>query len=289
MHTHTHAHYGHRCVRFFHIHPCFTASRALRLFLFLASGVIPTPHSLRVRPASHTHTHMRTHTHTRTTIPAHSPPSLSFSRRRRDAPDRVRPVHGHMAPHQGHQPALLRRRVGEGVRALQAVPRVQVVRCPGRRVGRASATGFTGIRRELPQPVVCDRRSAFLPTAIARSLARSLLPRSRRYAPDPLPFPSSNGMTLDDFQRIWYMEWGHRMWGRAVGLVFIVPAAILWRKGYIQKRFKPVRYMCQGCCAGRRAPLRACPSGVVCRRWVGSRACWTRTRTRTSLVPPRRR
>lgn len=53
--------------------------------------------------------------------------------------------------------------------------------------------------------------------------------------------PSSNGMTLDDFKRIWYMEYGHRIWGRAVGLAFIVPAVVFWRKGYIQQRFKPVR------------------------------------------------
>lgn len=47
-------------------------------------------------------------------------------------------------------------------------------------------------------------------------------------------------MTLDDFKRIWYMEYSHRIWGRLVGIVFLVPAAFFWSRGYITKRFKPV-------------------------------------------------
>ncbi len=31
-------------------------------------------------------------------------------------------------------------------------------------------------------------------------------------------------MTLDEFKSIYYMEWGHRLWGRVVGLSFIIPA-----------------------------------------------------------------
>jgi hypothetical protein len=68
-------------------------------------------------------------------------------------------------------------------------------------------------------------------------------------------------MTLDDFQRIWYMEWGHRIWGRAVGLVFIVPAVILWRKGYIQKRYKPVSL--RSSLGAQTSPSRVAPQSVV--------------------------
>ena len=32
-------------------------------------------------------------------------------------------------------------------------------------------------------------------------------------------------MTLDEFQSIYYMEWGHRLWGRFVGISFLLPAA----------------------------------------------------------------
>lgn len=31
-------------------------------------------------------------------------------------------------------------------------------------------------------------------------------------------------MTLPEFKQIYYMEWGHRLWGRVVGLSFVLPA-----------------------------------------------------------------
>jgi cytochrome c oxidase assembly protein subunit 15 len=31
------------------------------------------------------------------------------------------------------------------------------------------------------------------------------------------------------------MEYGHRMWGRAIGAVFLIPATIFWARGW----FKP--------------------------------------------------
>ena len=45
-------------------------------------------------------------------------------------------------------------------------------------------------------------------------------------------------MTLNQFKFIFYMEWGHRMWGRALGLVFLIPAAYFWRKGYFNSGMK---------------------------------------------------
>ena len=30
-------------------------------------------------------------------------------------------------------------------------------------------------------------------------------------------------MTLDEFKRIYWMEWGHRLWGRLIGVAFVVP------------------------------------------------------------------
>jgi heme a synthase len=33
----------------------------------------------------------------------------------------------------------------------------------------------------------------------------------------------NQNMTLGEFKRIYFMEWAHRMWGRAIGLVFAVP------------------------------------------------------------------
>ncbi|CAG9818243.1 unnamed protein product [Phaedon cochleariae] len=38
-------------------------------------------------------------------------------------------------------------------------------------------------------------------------------------------------MTLQEFKFIWHMEYGHRQWGRAIGAVFLIPAAYFWAKG----------------------------------------------------------
>ncbi|CAL1386738.1 unnamed protein product [Linum trigynum] len=43
----------------------------------------------------------------------------------------------------------------------------------------------------------------------------------------------NKGMSLDDFKFIYWMEYGHRMWGRALGLMFAVPFSYFMRKGYI--------------------------------------------------------
>lgn len=46
-------------------------------------------------------------------------------------------------------------------------------------------------------------------------------------------------MTLADFKFIYYMEYAHRMWGRLTGMVFLLPAAYFWRKGWLSAGMKP--------------------------------------------------
>jgi cytochrome c oxidase assembly protein subunit 15 len=41
------------------------------------------------------------------------------------------------------------------------------------------------------------------------------------------------GFGLDGFKRIFWLEWTHRLWGRLIGLAFIVPLLILWARGAI--------------------------------------------------------
>ncbi|XP_060097873.1 cytochrome c oxidase assembly protein COX15 homolog isoform X2 [Heteronotia binoei] len=48
----------------------------------------------------------------------------------------------------------------------------------------------------------------------------------------------NHDMTLTEFKFIWYMEYSHRMWGRLVGLAYIIPAAYFWRKGYLNRSLK---------------------------------------------------
>lgn len=45
-------------------------------------------------------------------------------------------------------------------------------------------------------------------------------------------------MTLDEFKFIFWMEYGHRMWGRMIGAFFALPAAYFWSRGYFNKGMK---------------------------------------------------
>ncbi|XP_056465248.1 cytochrome c oxidase assembly protein COX15 homolog [Gadus chalcogrammus] len=48
----------------------------------------------------------------------------------------------------------------------------------------------------------------------------------------------NHNMTLPEFKFIFYMEWGHRMWGRLVGLAYILPTVYFWKKGYFTRSLK---------------------------------------------------
>ncbi|XP_052113984.1 cytochrome c oxidase assembly protein COX15 [Arachis duranensis] len=43
----------------------------------------------------------------------------------------------------------------------------------------------------------------------------------------------NKGMKLEDFKFIYWMEYAHRMWGRALGILFVLPYSYFLRKGYI--------------------------------------------------------
>jgi cytochrome c oxidase assembly protein subunit 15 len=61
-------------------------------------------------------------------------------------------------------------------------------------------------------------------------------------------------MALDDFRMIYWIEYAHRMWGRALGVVFVVPAAFFAMRGYLS-----------GARASRLAILFAMGGAQVCR------------------------
>jgi cytochrome c oxidase assembly protein subunit 15 len=45
-------------------------------------------------------------------------------------------------------------------------------------------------------------------------------------------------MGLEDFKRIFFWEWLHRLWGRLIGLVYALPLAWFWIKGMIPQGYK---------------------------------------------------
>ena len=49
----------------------------------------------------------------------------------------------------------------------------------------------------------------------------------------------NRGMSLADFQFIYWWEWGHRQWGRLMGLVFALPLVWFWLSGRLNAHLKP--------------------------------------------------
>jgi len=45
-------------------------------------------------------------------------------------------------------------------------------------------------------------------------------------------------MTLNEFKFIWHMEYGHRMWGRMIGVAYFLPLFYFLRKGWLDKGLK---------------------------------------------------
>ena len=74
----------------------------------------------------------------------------------------------------------------------------------------------------------------------------------RKYQASPEYKYKNADIAMEDFKFIWYMEYGHRMWGRTIGALYYIPAAVLWARGYLspalKKRvgFMGVLLACQG-------------------------------------------
>lgn len=58
------------------------------------------------------------------------------------------------------------------------------------------------------------------------------------YKQTPEFIHKNSWMELADFQRIFFWEWLHRLWGRVIGLVFALPLAWFWVKGQIPQGYK---------------------------------------------------
>lgn len=50
----------------------------------------------------------------------------------------------------------------------------------------------------------------------------------------------NSGMSLAEFQYIYWWEWSHRFLGKMIGLAFAVPFALFWASGRLKGRFWPV-------------------------------------------------
>src|SRR6187551_3760588 len=48
----------------------------------------------------------------------------------------------------------------------------------------------------------------------------------------------NRGMTLDEFKGIFWWEYVHRLWGRLIGVVFLVPFLFFWLTGRIPPGYR---------------------------------------------------
>ena len=49
----------------------------------------------------------------------------------------------------------------------------------------------------------------------------------------------NEGFGLAGFKHIFWLEWVHRLWGRLIGLVFLLPLIWFWATGRIERRLRP--------------------------------------------------
>lgn len=49
----------------------------------------------------------------------------------------------------------------------------------------------------------------------------------------------NQGFGIEGFKEIFWLEWLHRLWGRLIGLAFVVPLAVLWWRGAVPRSLLP--------------------------------------------------
>ena len=60
-----------------------------------------------------------------------------------------------------------------------------------------------------------------------------------KYQQTPEFIKINHAMTLDDYKGIYFWEWLHRLLGRLIGLVYVLPLVYFWVRGAIPSRLKP--------------------------------------------------
>ena len=60
-----------------------------------------------------------------------------------------------------------------------------------------------------------------------------------KYKATPEYLIRNAGMSLDEFKQIFFWEWFHRLWGRLIGVVFLVPFLWFWLTGRVRRELLP--------------------------------------------------
>jgi heme a synthase len=48
----------------------------------------------------------------------------------------------------------------------------------------------------------------------------------------------NKNMSLEGFKKIFFVEWFHRLVGSSLGVIFGIPMAYFWARGYLKKSMK---------------------------------------------------
>jgi len=48
----------------------------------------------------------------------------------------------------------------------------------------------------------------------------------------------NKGMTVEEFKKIFWWEWAHRLLARSIGLIFALPLLFFWATGRVERRLK---------------------------------------------------
>src|SRR4051812_32457836 len=57
-----------------------------------------------------------------------------------------------------------------------------------------------------------------------------------KYRASPEYIKLNPHMDLDEFKKIYFMEWAHRIWGRVIGLTFVIPTIYFIARKRVTKR-----------------------------------------------------
>lgn len=80
-----------------------------------------------------------------------------------------------------------------------------------------------------------DPVSGVLPPLVHKDWA--LLFENYQHSPEYLKV--NRGMTLEGFKNIFWLEYIHRLWGRLMGIYFLLPLFLAWRKPFLRRFYFP--------------------------------------------------
>uniref|UniRef100_A0A1I8JR71 ANK_REP_REGION domain-containing protein n=1 Tax=Macrostomum lignano TaxID=282301 RepID=A0A1I8JR71_9PLAT len=108
-------------------------------------------------------------------------------------------------------------------------------RCAGRGLTRLTRSGLSMTNWSLFKPSIIAHQSLSMESRSCAAVTQADWEREfQRYQSLPgvrVHRARAGSMSLNDFKAIFWLEFLHRTWGRAIGAAFLLPAAYFWARG----------------------------------------------------------